>query len=250
MARRIPIVNRTAIYQRIAQGSIPVEYHNCQLCENNKDCSGYEYHDPEQDVSMSVDKAQYRKFWVNKDFEDWDKLSYVVKIGQVVGTNLRLIIDKPIPDYIIWSLAHSPLNILQINIDMLHTEGNMGWVANMVSLCDKCGVYSVLFMNPLVPTVTKTYHVIEVIDNFRNMGSHVSLKFIDLPDLEVIDGYINFNGTAIPTKYLKKTESGFVCNEFYIEKFMDKVNSYARPYKISVSVCNYGEDCTGLGLED
>lgn len=246
--KRIPVMNRTAIYQRVAQGSVPIEYSSCKLCKSYDDCSGYIYAEPEQSLVLNAPNIHHRKIYIPKYFEDWDGLKMTLRALNLLHVNVRVITDIELPTDIIWALSYSTFNIVQVNVDMVDNK-DLGWIGNTFALTDKCGVYSILFLYPLIPTITKTYHVIELIDNFKNLCNHVSLKFIDLPDLEVKENHLNFYGTAVPVKYLQKTKTGYSCNEAYIKKFMEIIKSYTTPRKISISVCNYGEDCTGLGLE-
>ena len=249
--KRTPIIRRNSIIPReaVSLQGMNVQYDLCVLCKGHKSCSGYEYCDAESDGELHEHKSIYRLIHVDKDFEDWDALLWQIKVATVLGTNVRLVLDKQVPNYIIMGLSYSPLNIVQINVDLLNLKEYLKWAGYTAAMASDCGVFSIMLLNPLVPTVTKTYHVIEVIDNFRNMGNHVSLKFIDFPDLPVVDEHINFNGTAIPVKYLEKTPDGFVCNEWFMQRFMEIVKSYTVPRKISVSVCNTMTDCSGIGME-
>lgn len=246
--RRTSII-RNPIVDRYAISSIPVEYKGCDLCLGCKSCSGYEYGEPETSQELNCDLTKYRLIYVDKDFEDWDELLWKIKVANVLKTNIRLVLDKEPPRSVIYGLVYSPMNIVQMNIDILHTDDYLSWVGYVLSLCENCGVFSILFLNPVVPTIIKTYHVIQIIDNFRNLSSHIAIRFSDFPNLPVIDGYINFNGKAVPIKYLEKTDNGFVCNELYIEKFMSMVKIYTIPRKMSLSVCNTNTDCSGIGVE-
>lgn len=111
-----------------------------------------------------------------------------------------------------------------------------------------CGLYVVLFLYPIIPDLVKTYHIIDVIDMFRNVVHfHVNLKFVEFKNAQECGGYINFNGIPVSTKNLYSYQGIWKCSESYMNEFMEIVKLYTNPRKISVGVCGEDSNCTGLG---
>lgn len=241
---RSPIVSRTAIYKRVACCSSQIKCENCKLCCEFTDCSGKRY--VSQDSSETSEF--YRVIYVPKYYDDWESLEAQIWELSDKKVYLRLIIDRDIPKEILWAASYSEKNIFQININMIDFDNNIEWVQNLVALSGNCGLYMVLFLYPIVPDLVKTYHVIDILDMFRNVVHfHTTLKFSEISNINEVDGYLNFNGSPVSTSYLIKTENGWKCNPEYLKSFLDIVNLYAIPRKISVSICGEAEDCTGLG---
>ena len=241
---RKPIVSRTAIYNRIACCSNLVSYQTCQLCSKFQDCAGKLY----VDKNSIEPKEYYRVIHVPSDFEDWETLESEIWELNDQQVYLRLVIDRNVPDRILWATSYSERNVLQINVNMMYLDENFLWIQKLMAMAGNCGLYSLLFLYPIVPELVKTYHVIEVLDCFRNAGyHHTTLKFCEFSNCEEIDGYINFNGIPVSTRYLERIETGWKCTSEYLTLFLNKVNLYAIPRKISVTICGRTDDCTGLG---
>lgn len=247
--KRIPIVSRksiisrTAIYDRVACFSEHVVCEGCNLCENPCDCSGNKY-----DNDLNSDTEYMKVIHVDESYEDWDCLESQIWSLQDKGVYLRLIIDKEVPKEIIWATSYSEKNVIQINVNMIYFDNHIEWVQRLIYLSGNCGLYTVLFLYPIIPEIVKTYHVVEILDIFRNIVHfHVNLKFSEITNVNESEGYLNFNGIPISTKYLVKTNNGWTCSETYLNKFLDIVNIYAKPRKISVSICGTDNNCIGMG---
>ena len=238
---RVPIVRRTAIFERNACCSTCVEYETCKLCNQFLDCMGKSYAPHDSNKSSEV----YRVIYVSKDYEDFDSLED--KIWELSKKNvcLRLIINRPIPKEVLWAVSYSEKNILQVNLDMLKVNTEVLWAQELIALAGNCGLYVVLFLYPIIPYLVKTYQVIDLLDMFRNtVNIHTMLKFSKILNVKETDGYLNFNGIPISTRYLIKTGNDWECTPEYMEKFLKIINLYSVPRKISVSICGKS-DCIG-----
>ena len=242
---RKPIISRTAIYHRVACCSQLVKCETCKLCSEYQDCQGNIYCSEQSEESDKI----YRVIHVDESYSDWDELEAKIWDLDRQKVFLRLIIDREIPDRILWATSYSAKNVLQLNVNMIYLDDSLPWVQKLMFMSGNCGLYCVLFLYPIVPDLLKTYHVIDVIDNFRNTGyHHTTLKFSEFTECKEVDGYLNFNGKPVSTKFLTKTDAGgWKCTDDYLKKFLDKVNLYAIPRKMSVSICGISKDCTGLG---
>lgn len=246
---RKAIIHRTAIYRRIALCTQNVSYENCRLCTQISDCQGNEHL---RAIDEFYEKKEvYRVMYISAQDCDWDEIEARIWQLEKKGLLLRLIIDRDIPDRVLWAASYSAKNIFQVNINMIHLEKNLEWIQKLVAMAGNCGLYSVLFLYPIIPGLVKTYNVLEVIDNFRNAGyHHVTLKFGKIVNCEETDGYLNFGGIPVSTKYLIQTSPKvWECTKEYLDLFVEKVQIYTTPRKVSISVCGNG-DCTGLGVKE
>ncbi len=243
IVHRKPIISRTAIYHRVACCSKLVNYESCKLCSSYKDCNDAQFCTEGSEETLEL----YRVIYIS-DSCDWEELEARIWDLDNKKVNLRLITDVELPDRVMWAASYSAKNIFQININMIQLDDSISWIQKLMSISSNCGLYCVLFLYPIIPDLVKTYHVIEILDNFRNAGyHHTTLKFGELTNCEEFEGYLNFNGKPISTRFLTKTESGWKCTEEYLRSFLDKVNLYTIPRKMSVSICGISENCTGLG---
>lgn len=231
-------IHRTAVFPRTPISLSLNKFQSCRLCSSFTDCLGNQY----------SGNSVYSVLHVDKNFEDWDTLESLIWDCKDSGKLLRLIIDKKIPKNVLWASSYDALNILQVTVNMLELPDNLVWIRELIHLANNCGLYVVLFLNSIVPTVVKTYQVIDIMDMVRNCGHHnFAINFAQFERCKSSDGFVNFNGHPVPTKYLEKTKLGWKCSQQFIEDFVSKINCYVIPRKVSMSVCGTLQDCTGLG---
>lgn len=239
--QRFPIIQRVPIFHRKPCCS-GVQWAKCRLCSHSEDCAGNKFVSPENTESVGL----YRLIYIASDFDDWDNLEQSIWSLSNQGVLLRLITDKEMPKEIIWAASYSEKNVVQLNLNMMQFKHEITWIEKLMSIANKCGVYCVLCINPIVPGVTRTYHVIDILDRLQKKGYfHVNLKFCEIPDSIIsCDNWMNFNGYLLPARYMKHTQSGWECSSEFKQKFMSKIQLFTVPLKISISAC--GEhDCTG-----
>lgn len=248
---RIPIIHRTAIYPRKACYSKQVNCKTCKLCTENQDCKGKQFVQvPDSQVESGNDDV-YKIIYLSEGVEhDWDEIENMIWQLDEQKALLRLITDINIPQRILWDASYNAQNIFQINVDMLHYQRVASWVRQLVFESDKCGVYCVLFVHPIVPDVVRTYDVLDLMHDMRNHKHvHFDLKFGEFEDIDEVDGYLNFNGKPVSSKYLTKNPQGlWQCTEEYLNLFLSKIQIYTEARNISVAICGVADDCTGLGV--
>lgn len=248
---RTPIVQRTAIYPRKPCYSKRVNCKTCKLCTENQDCNGKQFiHVPDlQEGSGNNDV--YKIIYLSADVEhNWDEIESMIWQLDEQKALLRLITDVNIPQKILWAASYNANNVFQVNVDMLHYLKNSSWIRQLVFNADKCGMYCVLFVHPIIPDVVRTYDVLDLIHDMRNHKYiHFDLKFGEFDGIDEVDGYLNFNGKPVSSRYLTRNSQGFwQCTEEYLNLFLDKVQIYTGARNISVAICGVTEDCTGLGV--
>lgn len=251
LIQRNPIVRRTAIYPRKACFSQEVSCKTCKLCTENCDCNGKPFVHISDSQKGSGSDDIYKIIYLSAEIEhDWDEVESMIWQLDEQKALLRLITDVDIPQKILWAASYDAKNILQINVDMLHYGKVAHWVRKLVFNADKCGVYSVLFIHPIIPDVVKTYQVLELMHDMRNHKYvHFDLKFGEFEGINEIDGYLNFNGKPVSNRYLVKNSQGlWQCTEEYLNLFLKKIQIYTEARNISVAICGITEDCTGLGV--
>lgn len=242
---RIPIfVKRTAVFPRKPLCYKRTKWEHCKLCSSYVDCSGKAY----ARIEDTADLDFMRTIYVSSVFSDWDTLESQIWKAQDDGVFVRLLTDVDLPKEIVWALSYSEKNILQINFNTANLNKNIVWTNSLVALADRCGLYCMICMCPIVPGIVKTYHIISVLDRLRGNGYfHVSLKFWEIhEELIECDGWLNFNGAPLSVAYLERTPNGWKCTEKFKQDFMSIVQIFSTPRKISVTSCGDTEDCTGL----
>ena len=241
--QRVPILKRVAIFHRKPLCS-EIEWDKCKLCSQLEDCSGNSY--VSVDDSPQLEMAKIIR--VSSDFEDWKNLEQQIWQLGAQGEVLRLVTDTSLPKEIIWATSYSDKNIIQANINMLSTKTEIPWIDKLMSIANRCGVYCVLCLHPIVPGIVRTYHVIDIIDRIMRKGQfHITLKFCEIHGTIIEhNGWLNFNGHPLSTRYMEKTNDGWVCSDEYIQKFLKKLELFLVTKKLSVTVCSDNIDCTGL----
>lgn len=242
LLKRLPILNRVPIIQRHPVYS-RFSWEKCCLCSSNVDCSGRKF----SRLSSKVLKSCV-SVYVSKKFNNWKHLeNQLWKLG-TQGVPLRLITEVNLPKEVVWAASYSSDNVVQINLNMMEYNNEIKWVDNLMSVLNRCGVYCVLCLNPIVPGVVKTYHVVELLARLRNHGKfHVNLKFCRVQgELFKSSGWINFNGNPIPEKWMVNHQGVWECTPEFQHQFLEKVQLYSLPKKLSVSICGTDNNCTGL----
>ena len=241
--KRVPIIQRHSIYHRVAivrrkPCCNPVSWSKCILCTGSADCSGNVYNQ----------KSSVKLLNVPVGFSDWEELERQIWKLQHQNYNLRLVTEQVMPKEIMWAASFSEQNIVQMNLNLMRMKSELDWVSQLMSLSNRCGMYSVLCLNPIVPGVVKTYQVINILDRLRGLGHfHTNLKFCEIPsDIPVYNGIINFNGYLTSIRFLEKTSQGWKCKPEFIQEFTEKVQLFSEPRKLSLQVCGSESNCTGL----
>lgn len=225
---------RTAIFHRTPCCS-QLECVSCRLCNQTEDCDGNRFVDVFSDEPSSV----IRKLYIKDSLVDWDSVMAQITTESNSGSPMRLITDRKIPQRVLWKFSYSDKNVIQINLDMTKFPSNISWVEQIMITANKCGIYVVLCMYPIVPQVIKTYQVLEIIDRFKWCGHFTaSIKFCEIPDTAIVSGgWLNFNGVPVSIKYLVHSNSVWKCTEEFKDLYMKYIYRFSIPRKIKVNVC-------------
>lgn len=191
-------------------------FNTCNLCYGKKSCC--------KDFGVKHDVL-----YVNSNFDDWSNLEIKIWACRSKGHYVRLVVDKNIPSSILWASAYDQNNILQINIDLF--SNLEPWIPNLAYAADRCGLYFVLMVYPIIPGITKISSIIQRIDPIRAIPHClIMLKFAeflskDSPSTALIKSKINHmldNGNCTPE---------------YKLHVHDTIQRYAVPQNLIVEVC-------------
>lgn len=236
--KRIPLVTQRAVVDRKAVGQ-PITWSKCKLStagEFPPCCTNIN--------QMVID--------VPKDCDNWRELEGTIWNAQSQSRTIRLVVHDKVPEDILFAASYSDKNVTQVNINMTQLSSYYSWLDKLMSLANRCGMWVVLYLHPIVPEIVTASQVVGLIDRFRIFGQyHINLQFCELPSSveEAAPGFINFQGYALPTKYLVRTEDGWKCSERFISQFLSDVKVYTSLCKISVHACGGNGDCSGLTKE-
>ena len=233
--KRIPIVSRTAIFRR-KPIYVRTSWDKCKVLSNGFLVCG------------NPQKSNIETMYVPFGFTEWHSLEQSIWNCHGSHKVLRLITEVELPKNIIWATSYSEKNILQINLNLLRAKHNIDWIDQMMNLADRCGIYVVLHMHPVVPEVIKTCHVIQIIDRVSGKGCfHANINFLSFhKKVAESPEYINFNGIPVKKEYLVETIDGWTCSKEFKERFLSILKMYTVPKHISISACGDNKDCTGL----
>ena len=224
-------INRTPITQipRVPAYNQQSKFQTCELCYGRKNCCKCIY------ASGKTHKIKV----VDKDFENWDKLEEDIIHIRAQGNIIRLITEKDIPDKILWAIAYDHRNLLQINADI--STADLGWTANLAHASERCGIFFVFMVYPILPGHTQTYHVLTLIDAIRSIPHCVvMLRFAVFKNSGKLssDTDLNVNGQVISKEYIYEIKSGiWRCTDMFKQKFFNKIKAYAEFQPMAVDVC-------------
>lgn len=234
---RVPIVTRTSVYDRNPVTTTIISHDGCMLYDRYIGCNGCLYCKPED---TDVDTTVFRLIYITKDM-NLDKVVEQLQIIEDSKKFVRVITEVLLPEEVILAIAYSPFNVVQFNVQCLEDTETTAW-RKCIYFADKCGLYISMFLYPIIPTVVKLVHVISWIERYSGVCDFVALKFLDTAQMpEFADGYYNINGRAIPSNYIEPNEVGGVrCSEEFMYKFLSTLNTFIKPRKINVTICNEG----------
>ena len=226
-------VNRTPITQitRIPYCKYQSKFQTCELCYGHKNCCK-SYYTSGNDHTILI---------VNKTFEKFQELEESIKEIRLQGKLVRLIVEKNIPDSLLWAVSYDPRNLLQINVDMRNPLDQLIWTTNLAHASERCGIFFVYMVYPIIPNYIQTYHVLSVIDTIRSIPHCVvMLKFAVFKNTGRLSSkeYINVNRRILSKKYVCELKPGeWGCTEDFKQYFYHKIESYCKFQYLNVEVC-------------
>ena len=168
-----------------------------------------------------------------------DTLNSIQRAKQL-QQNICLSTEKPIERELVWELAYSPQNILQVNVCMMEPVEKLGWAIELIHLAEICGIVCSLVILPIIPNVTKTENVLRVIDSIKNCNHcTIYLKFSPFVQYKplVYNKTISVNGISIPKEYVTRYNSYmWKCSNLYMEEFYSIVKFYTDTTKFKVVI--------------
>lgn len=177
--------------------------------------------------------------YVDDDFQDWSNLEIDIWELRQQGQYIRLIVDKPIPYSILWAISYDANNFIQINVNMFKPFDK--WVPNLAHAAERCGLFFVLTLHPIVPEFVKAYQVIEILDTIRMMPHClVMLKFAEFNNSGRLSNrkHLNLNGKVISKEHVYEYKKHqWKCTEWYVTNFMSIIQSYAISQQMNVQIC-------------
>lgn len=210
----------------------------CGLCTEVASCSGM-VAQPEQASEV---------VFVPESYDDWDTLKQQISVLKDQNVPLRLVMERKVPKRILWMASYSDKNVFQVNVNLLQVskdvEKSLAWAERVMILANRCGVYCVVMLHPVVPGVVSSYHAIAAIDRLKGHGLFQTvIRFCEIVgQCERKGEYLDYNGVGIKASYMVKTTTGWKCSNYFKSLFMNIVQQYAAPRKLNVSVCEGQSD--------
>ena len=203
-------------------------FRTCAMCYGKRNCC----------KSLPF-PPKHKVFYVEPSFEDWNQLEMNIWNVRHSGKLVRLIVDKEIPSSILWAASYDSHNLIQINVDL--RKQYYPWVTNLAHAAERCGLYFIVMVYPIVPEFTKTKQVLEVIDSMRMIPyCQIMLKFADFKNSGRLatDTHLNVNGKAISkTLVCERRHNRWKCTDSYKQAFLDIIRNYADGQQMKVEIC-------------
>lgn len=174
-----------------------------------------------------------------RQHQNWDVLNSKMEYAKKCKKSIHLILNRPVPNEIIWNISYSPYSVIQINIKM--SEGNTDWISKLVHLAEKCGILVILVFHTIIPQLVKVYDVLKILDTVKNCSNYrVILNY----SLFFVYGhfkrikYLNIRHHKISSENLQfvwgKT---WRCSDEFISEFQKLVEFYTTHNGIRLRVC-------------
>ena len=231
---RTPIITRVPV--RCDRNSFAIEsedFMRCKLYHSCVDCSGCEYYKVGDDL---IDIEDYKKFVViPADLVPENTLVENIESIEESGKYIRMLTSTEVSQEVIMALAYSPYNILQFNLDLTKVDN----LSELIYFAKKCGLIVSLYLSPVIPTVVKASQVLFNIDHYTSVVDYFCIRFFKKPiDCDYLEEFVTINNTMVPSKFLELREGHLICSRDYTNKFLDIVNTYAKPRNINIVLCD------------
>ena len=233
---RTPIITRVPV--RCDRNSFAVEYEDsvkCRLSHSCVDCSGCGYYTLTDNLS---DTEDYKKF-VLICADGLPEVNLIEQLQRVEdsGKYIRMLTSEAVSSEVIKALAYSPYNVIQFNLDLTKVDD----LSSVIYFAKKCGLLISIYLSPVIPTVIKASQVLYIIDHYTSVADYFCIKFFKKhADCVCLDEFTAINNTMVPSKFLEIKENYLICSKDYTDKFLDIVNTYTKPRKINVVLCDSG----------
>ena len=166
---------------------------------------------------------------ITSNYTSWEELLNTIHEFSMKKTILKIVTERSLPKEVVWAASYSEKNVIQVNINMLKYAEELDWIDRLMVLMNKCGMYCVLNLSHIVPGIVFTYNVIEILDRIcRRCLFHTEIVF------EGESEDVDLGGSQVKRNFLQKTAKGWRCTEEFIQAFIDKVQCFAVPKKMSV----------------
>ena len=206
------------------------QFRSCELCNS--------FNRPR---NCCYDLYDYSVIYVPEGNINWNELEIQIWEQRQSGKPLRLIIDQNIPTSILWAASYSADNVLQINVNMTKPIDSMEWITILAHAAERCGLYFMLMVYPIIPKVVKVKDVLSVIDTVRALPyCKIKLRFAEFtnPKVPQSDTYVNVNGVAMSKTLMHRNKVGrWKCSLNYQREFLSLIQAYTDSHKLIVDIC-------------
>lgn len=243
---RVP-VRRHSIFNRIPVTYDETEVTGCSLFDSS--CSSCATENQYCEWNADPEKYDFQVFRLIRVCEELteETVQELIKKIQFVKSlrcYVRLITDVPLENEILFTLGYDALNVVQYNINIL--ESSKDYLSRMkrsIFTADNCGLYVGLMVYPIIPGVTKSYDVLELLNSFRCSCNNIAFRYLELPSTiktftEEEHTYFNVNGYVVSAEYYKNIGNKWVVNTYYRRTFSTIMTRFLTPRKVNCSCCN------------
>ena len=171
---------------------------------------------------------------ISDDTTNWDSILNKIQSYKDLGNTLKLITSINIPKEVVWKLGYDANNILQININLLNNKFQ-SWIPNVISISEKCGILSELFLYPIMYPTVRTPQVLQIMESTSNfLHCIIRLKFLEISDSKISKENSN---ELVQADNMFLERRVWKCDPEYISNFLKYIMFFAKFKKINVVQC-------------
>lgn len=273
MKKRHAIIKRTPIYnpslRKISKIKSCCKFSNLSLGKSSflctKDCGNnlFMYFNKLTNSSKravlhyldSNDEVPYA-YLNTRIINNFDYVSWIVNEFTTRNLPVYLETDTDIPDDILNNLAKNSFNIVQCNINRisnskedyssLETYNDIEQIRKLPYKLKISGVYTILSVNPIVPTITKLKDILILLTCEKYNFNHIIFKFISIPKTYNTLDYVTYNNIRIDSDYFELINNTWECAKWYKDIFIKNIKYIKK--NLSYTICEEHGNCRKISI--
>ena len=160
---------------------------------------------------------------------DWSGVLDRIESNRAAGKTTMLSSSCRVPRTVVWRLSYDASNVISPHVYPGNTR-SLSILSDLAVLSDKCGIYLMPVIGPVVPGTTIIYSILQAIDIVHRYANMCIM----------INFYTDIRGGQISGCDLTKMVSRgdiITCSGEYTSKVMEPIRAYCSPRNIRVHEC-------------
>lgn len=258
--KRTPVVNRTPVKRiPILLNSVRCEscvlHRQCSIRGVIPDCSGKPFYYVDiTSKTLNKDLTSVLKQdimpYILVEYKSQEYSSNLIELSKKLSVKnlpMYLVTSEPVPEEVLTVMSTNPFNIIQatLNCDTRDSVKSSN-LREMFFVARNCGIHTILRIEPIMPGVTKSYEVIDLINSMKNCINHIMLKFVSINRLQDKLQYLSYKDWLMSGEYFEYKDGVYSCTNEFISEFMG--NLLVAIGKKTIAICGESNECRGLPM--